>query len=423
MMEILSRTKDSATSEYLPWDKLRYRTPPEGLNHEEWWLGVRMGRMSVLRPLPLTSTDGVPFSYALPDQVLRILDDVTTRASGQIAAPEEVTNPATKNKYIVSSLIEEAITSSQLEGAVTSRRDAKQMIKNKARPRNRSEQMILNNYFAMQHISENQHAEFTPDAICELHRIVTEGTLDDPKSAGNIQRNPDPADRVKVYGDQDQILHTPPPVDELPARLQALCDFANAGSQSNPYVPPVVRALVVHFMAGYDHYFEDGNGRTARALFYWSMLKQGYWLTEFLTISKILKSAHAQYARSFLLSEDDDGDLTHFMIYHLGVIKRALDELNKHLERKASELAAARNWLSGSVGEFNHRQLSLLEGAVKDPTSEFSVNTHQKTHAVSPQTARTDLYDLETRGFLRRIKRGRAFAFLPVPDLYELLTN
>nr|WP_296780300.1 hypothetical protein [Rhodococcus sp. (in: high G+C Gram-positive bacteria)] len=174
-------------------------------------------------------------------------------------------------------------------------------------------------------------------------------------------------------------------------------------------------------MAGYDHYFEDGNGRTARALFYWSMLKQGYWLTEYLTISKILKSAHAQYARSFLLSEDDGGDLTHFIIYHLGVIQRALDDLNDHLARKASELAAARNWLSDSVGDFNHRQVSLLEGAVKDPSSEFSVNTHQRSHAVALQTARSDLYDLENRGFLRRIKRGRAFAFLPVADLHDRL--
>lgn len=239
----MTQTQDLSTAEYLPWDKLRYKTPPEGLSHEEWWLGIRLGRSSMLRPLPLTTIAGSPFSYALPDQVLRILDDVSTRASGQIAAPEEVTNPATKNRYIVSSLIEEAITSSQLEGAVTSRRDAKRMIKNNDRPRDLSEQMILNNYHAMQHISENQHAEFTPAAICELHRIVTEGTLDDPRSAGNLQQNPDPADRVKVYGDQDQVLHSPPPVEELPVRLQALCEFANAASRSDPYVPPVVRAL------------------------------------------------------------------------------------------------------------------------------------------------------------------------------------
>ncbi|RMB79073.1 Fic family protein [Rhodococcus sp. SBT000017] len=423
MFEIMQLTSDVATGEYMAWDRLRYKTPPEGLTHEEWWFGVKVARSSLLRPLPLQSVDGTFFSYALPDQVLRLLDDVTKRASGQIAAPEEITNSATKNKYVVSSLIEEAITSSQLEGAVTSRRDAKKMIKNKSRPRNRSEQMILNNFHAMQHISENQHAEFTPEAICELHRIVTDGTLDNPDAAGTIQSDPDPADRVRVYGEQDQVLHAPPPVDELPGRLQTLCEFANAGPESDPYVPPVVRALTVHFMAGYDHYFEDGNGRTARALFYWSMLKQGYWLTEYLTISRILNTAHAQYARSFLLSEDDGGDLTHFIIYHLGIIQRALNDLNEHLERKASELASARDWLSGAHGELNHRQINLLEGAVKNAANDYTVNSHQRTHGVAMQTARSDLYDLERRGFLTKVKRGKAFVFLPAPDLHERLTE
>ena len=68
---------------------------------------------------------------------------------------------------------------------------------------------------------------------------------------------------------------------------------------------PVLRATLpaIHFMVGYDHYFEDGNGRTARAFFYWSMLRQGYWLAEFLSISRVLRAAPARYARSFLLTE------------------------------------------------------------------------------------------------------------------------
>jgi Fic family protein len=277
--------------------------------------------------------------------------------------------------------------------------------------------MILNNYNAMLFISENKHAQFTPETVCELHRIVTEKTLDNPEAAGKLQSNPDPTDRVKVYDEQANVLHAPPPVHELPGRLQALCDFANAEQDSDPYVPPVVRALTVHFMAGHDHYFEDGNGRTARALFYWSMLKQGYWLTEYLTISRILKTAPAQYARSFLLTEQDEGDLTHFVIYHLNVFRRALDELNIYLERKVQELRDTRTVLSSVPGDFNYRQLSLLESAVRNPSNEYTVRSHMKNHGVVEQTARTDLYDLEGRGLLQRYKVGKQFVFTSVPDL------
>lgn len=423
LFRLLDTRQDSSSEPYLPWDKIRYKTPPPGLTHEEWWLGIRMARDAMLRKLPLKALDGSEFSYALPDEVLRLLDEVTQRASGQIATPEQIANPATRDGYVISSLIEEAITSSQLEGASTSRRDAKRMITYGSVPRNRSEQMILNNYYAMRHVSENRNADFTPDTICELHEIVTKGTLDNPESAGRVQNNPDPADRVKIFDEEERVLHVPPPVSELPGRLRALCDFANGHSDSGPYVPPVVRALAIHFMAGHDHYFEDGNGRTARALFYWSMLKNGYWLTEHLTISKILKKAPGQYTRAFILTEQDGGDLTHFLIYQLGVIKRALDELDEYLAKRVRDLHEARSLMAKFPGEFNHRQLDLLESAAKNPGNVFTVRSHVRSHGVSHQTARNDLQDLELRQILLRRKSGREFVWLPAPNMLELLDS
>lgn len=288
-------------------------------------------------------------------------------------------------------------------------------------PKDRSQQMILNNYRAMQRIREISHLPFTPDRICEIHRIVTEKTLNDPASAGQMQSNPDPADRVKILDEEDRLLHQPPPVEELPVRIQRLCDFANADINSNPYVPPVVRALTVHFMMGYDHYFEDGNGRTARALFYWSMLKQGYWLTEHLAISLILKEAPAKYARSFIYTEQDDGDLTYFFIYHLDVIRRALEALHKYLHKKSVELQHARSLLVGGPRGFNHRQVALVQSATRDPSNYYTAESHMNYHGVSKQTARNDLYDLEKRGLLERTKLGKQFAWVPRPDMLKAL--
>jgi Fic family protein len=53
------------------------------------------------------------------------------------------------------------------------------------------------------------------------------------------------------------------------------------------FIHPVVRAIILHFMIGCGHLFVDGNGRTARALFYWSVLHQKYRLMEFISISCI----------------------------------------------------------------------------------------------------------------------------------------
>ena len=423
---VLSAMVDHATppvdAEYLSWDKMRHLEPPPDVTHEQWWLAVKLARRSVARQISgLVDVDGQAFSYALPDQLLQGIDEVNSNARGNIAISEQVTNPSTRDRYLVSSLIEEAITSSQLEGASTTRRVAKEMIRTGREPVTKDERMILNNYAAMRYVADLAQSEvdLTPGHITTIHRIVTDGTLDRPDSAGVVQSNQD--ERVSVWGDGDQLLHRPPPVDQLAARLEALCAFANG--RDSAYMPPVLRAITVHFMMGYDHYFEDGNGRTARAAFYWSMLRQGYWLTEFLTISKILKKAPGQYARSFLLTEDDDGDLTYFFLYHLRVILRAITDLHEHLARKAEEVHNLQRTIRAHPGEFNYRQLALLEHAIRNPDANYTSQSHATSHGTSNETARQDLTALEGRGLLDRVKVGRKFVWMPADNLERRLRS
>jgi Fic family protein len=172
---------------------------------------------------------------------------------------------------------------------------------------------------------------------------------------------------------------------------------------------------------GYDHYFEDGNGRTARALFYWSMLRQGFWVTEYLTISRLLKTAPTKYARSFLLTEQDDGDLTYFFEYHLQLIQRSIFDLNGYLSRKVKELREAQVLLAVAPGSFNHRQIALLERAIKNPDGFFTVQSHGNSHNVAPETARRDLLELQSRRLLQRVTISRRHVWSPAPNLMEAM--
>ena len=144
-----------ADDEYIHWDKLRHLDPPEGLNRDEWWLGIKFRRMAELRFLPLTDPEGAPFTYGLPDTVLRALHHIDQRCSGEVAMDEVVTSEREAGqRFLVNSLMEEAIRSSQLEGATTSRKVAKEMLRTGRQPRNRSERMISNNYRALQFMRE-----------------------------------------------------------------------------------------------------------------------------------------------------------------------------------------------------------------------------------------------------------------------------
>ena len=411
--------RSAATEPYLPWDKIRFKSPPDGLTREEWWISIKLARSGMQRALPLKDENGVHFSYAIPDEVLRLLNEIDRHASGQITLGEEVTNPSTRDRYIVNSLIEEAINSSQLEGASTTRQVAKEMIKTGRQPRDKSERMVLNNYRVMLKARDLQKEKLTPELVLELHRVVTEGTLDNPEAAGRIQNEGEP--RVAIFDNFGSLLHAPPPAGELRDRLTLMCGFANGEVGDEVYVHPVVRAIILHFWLGYDHPFEDGNGRTARAIFYWSMLSQGYWLAEFLSISRILKKAPAQYARSFLYTETDENDLTYFIVYQLNVVRRAIVDLREYLRKKMTEIRDVRQLLDSSGASFNHRQLALLTAATRDPDATFTIASHALSHNVVHETARNDLRNLEERGFLRRETRGHTFWYRPVADLAQRL--
>ena len=402
--------------DYLHWDKLRHLTPPGTLTAEEWWLGIKLRRQGLLKPLPLFDKSGQPFRFGVPDLVQAELHDIDVGAGRSIGIPEPITNPQTRDKYLVRSLIEEAITSSQLEGAATTREVAKEMIRTGRRPRDTSERMILNNYLTMQRIVELKGESLSPKLVFTIHRLVTEKTLDDPTAAGRF-RSPD---EKRIVGDDfGEIFHTPPAAGELAGRLQAMCDFAN-GKTPGFFVHPAVRAILLHFWLAYDHPFVDGNGRTARALFYWSMLHADYWLFEFISISSILKKAPARYGLSFLHSETDDNDLTYFIVAQTKVIRRAIDGLHSYINQKTVEVREVEARVR-ALDLFNHRQADLIRHALKHTFQEYTIGSHGKSHNVVYQTARTDLLDLKARGVLEHKKRGKKMIFTVPADLADRL--
>jgi Fic family protein len=407
-------------NDYVHWDKLRHLDPPAELTREAWWMAIKIARKNASRPLPLTDERQQAFTYNLPDPVLRRLHVVDQRCAGEIRMPEVVTGDSqAQQQYLVNSLMEEAIRSSQLEGASTSRRAAKELLRSGRAPMDRSERMIVNNYLAMRYMREEMGPELTPGAVLELQRILTDGTLDDPSAGGRLQRVDD--ERVAVVDPQDaSILHQPPPAEQLPQRLQALCDFANGKTDGDVFVHPVVRAILLHFWLAYDHPFEDGNGRTARVLFFWSLRTQGYWLVEYLSISKILREAPGQYNKAFLYTETDDGDTTYFLLHQLEVIEKAINQLDRYLQRKVAEVRDVDKLVRGH-GAFNHRQTALISGALRNPDRVYTFGTHAASHGVTHETARTDLRDLADRRLLDTERAGRLYRFRPAADLAERL--
>jgi Fic family protein len=406
------RHEKSLHSKYLHWDQLRRYPPPEGFTSKDWWLGVKMQRSGVLREIPLTDSAQKSFKFWVPDLVMEKLHDIDCGSGAMINIPARITNSQTRDQYIIRSLMEEAITSSQLEGAATTREVAKEMIRTGRPPRDKDERMIANNFATMQRIMDLKKQPLSADMVFEIHRLVTDQTLDSPDGAGRFRKSEEP---ITVENQDGEVFHQPPPSSELPERLKLMCDFAN-GATPDYFIHPVIRAIILHFWLAYDHPFVDGNGRTARALFYWAMLRHRYWLFEFISISAVLRRAPIKYGLSFLYTETDDNDLTYFIVAQTKVIAAAIQKLHEYIDGKTSELHELESHLR-ALNLFNHRQVDLIRHALKHPFQQYLIESHRLSHNTSYETARTDLLDLSSRGVFGLIKRGRQMIFTVPNDL------
>lgn len=418
LRKLVSMRSLGPSARYVHWDKLVHLDPPEGLTHREWWLALKVARSAATKRLPmLVDKTGEAFNYTLADPVPEYLHEIDLRAGGRAETPSQVTNPETRDQYHVESLIEEAITSSQLEGATTTRRVAEQLIRSGRKPSDRSETMIFNNYLTMKRIGSLKGGKLSPDLIFQIHDRVSRDTLDDDSACGRLRT----AEEEVLVGDEEgRIFHRPPDARELPSRIDLMCRFAN-GEPEGVFIHPVLRSIILHFWLGYDHPFVDGNGRCARALFYWSMLHHGYWLCEYMSISQILLKAPSKYARSFLYTETDDNDLTYFLLYHLTVIRRSIDELHRFIDSRTRQSKALESRVKSLI-DLNHRQRAVLGHALRHPGQTYTINTHKISHNVVYQTARTDLLNLKSRGMLDARKQGKTWVFTAPEDLEGRLT-
>lgn len=399
---------------YLHWDKLRHLEPPAGLTHEEWWAAIKLSRNAGSHALPLVDKNGKAFTFTTPPAVLDELHNLDRQAAGNVTWKPMTESPAQKT-YLIRSLIEEAITSSQLEGATATRDIAKEMIRQGRAPGTKDERMIMNNYRAMRHIRDHKEDRLTPEYVLELHRILTDQTLDDPQDAGRLRRS----DSYGVYEVRtNELAHQPPHFAELPGRLERLCWFAN---DFNPdyFLHPLLKAMLLHFMLAYDHPFTDGNGRTARALFYRYAVKE-YWLMEYISISAEIKKAPFKYGQAFLCTETDEGDTTYFIIHQLQTIKNAITSLHDYINARFREYENVEQTIAKNARlrrHLNHRQIDVIRDALKNPGKGYSFEGHAATHGVARQSARTDLLGLAKLRLLVMKREGRRVMFYAPADI------
>lgn len=377
--------------EYLYWDKIKYKKTH--LSAEELWTAVKFDRWLKSKTITLGRYN---FSYYATDYIQKLLHHFDLHIGGILGSNIGIAE-TDKTKFVINSIMEEAISSSQMEGAVTTRKVAKEMIQKERKPKNKSEQMILNNFHTMRHIVQHKSDDLSPDTLLHIHKLISNNTLDEKAEEGVFRED----NNIFVANHStDEIVHTPPPHHELTGLISDLCRFFNEDGSN--FIHPIIKGIIIHFMIGWIHPFTDGNGRTARALFYWYMLKKGYWLTEYLSISRIIKDTKVQYEKAYIYSEIDNNDMSYFITYHVKTMEKAFDALKVYIGRKQREVMQAAKFVK--IPGVNERMAQLLKVMYEDADRIFTPKEVENRFSISSFTARADLRQLVELGFMEVIQ-------------------
>ena len=415
LSDIAKERINDINERYLYWSDAKYRAADTGLSAEELWRTAKCIRQ--MKDVPVWPEFGLHF--ALNNSMQRLCQRFDMDFGGSWGSMKLFpTDKKNQELYLISSIMEEAISSSQMEGAATTRKVAKEMLRKKLAPRDRSQQMILNNYQTIQFIVENKNQPLTKELLLQIHALMTANTLNDESMSGHLRDNDDVVVGNSITG---EVVHQPPSHVLLDKFVRDLCHFFNS-TDSEIFIHPIIRALVVHFLIAYYHPFGDGNGRTARALFYWYMLKEDYWLTQYLSISRIIYKTKAKYEKSFIYTENDNNDIGYFITYNLDVLSKAFDELRRYLRKKQAEQRRKDRFMH--IGDVSPKQAEIIrmfydEGDITLQAKDIAIR-----FGVSRVAAKGYLDGLVKRGILERIKLdGRTQGYIRSDNFNELIAS
>ena len=244
-------------------------------------------------------------------------------------------------RFLVNSLMEEAIRSSQLEGATTSRRSREGDAAGPgASHRDRSERMIANNYRALQFMREEMGDDADPGvdprAAPDRHRGNPRRSRRRPGGCSGPAKK-----RVAVFDRDDGRRRSTGrrPPSSFPSAWSSSAHFANEGEDGEPVHPSGAQGDPPALLARLRPSIR-GRKRPDRAdplLLGDASAAATGWPSTCRSRRSSARRPPSTRAPSWR-PRPTSGDTTYFLIHQLRLIERAIDDLHLYLQRKIAEV-------------------------------------------------------------------------------------
>ena len=386
---------EAFTHRYLTRQEVLYRVTPRE-NMDVFWPQLLEARKKYAIGTPLRDKSGNEFWLALIPELTASITYVEDIGKHELFA---MVQGELAHSIILDAILDEAFYSSVIEGAFSTKQRTVELIATKSKPANKSEQMIFNNYKALQFVLENLDKPLDEDIILSIYRLVTEDTLETADVVERYRNGP-----VYVWdAGLNKAIYEGPAYSNVPSMMSALIEFVHDDTDG---IHPMIKACILHFYFVYIHPFFDGNGRTARAISYMYLLQRGYSFFKFFSISSIVREQKARYYKAIMDAENPEADLTYFVLSYTSMvmdsIKQVLVRFEKEFHTKIVQDCMGKLGVALST-----RQEKSIDSLVKGKKAFLTVEDYTKRFKVAYETGRSDLYQLVDFGLLTKTKTGK----------------
>lgn len=395
---------------YADWNKVQHmHLSMNGITQGQVWEKIKQSRnQGFTRQIVLGE---YTFSWSVSNAMEEWLHEMDIIAG---ATDKLVNRQKKQHPYFVNALIEESLGSAQLAGLVTSKKAARELLLKKKIPANTHEQAIQNIYTALKTIHVIKHEKLDRASFLQLHAIVIKN-MATYKATGRFRTN----NKYDTAFINTEAAYKAPESKSLDNLMQEVYDFFNEDKKPF-FIHPIIKAAIIQYLVTFIRPFKDGNGRMARMLAYWYLLRKNYEMMQYVSTSAIIYKFKLPYPKSFVQVQRDK-DVGYFIHLQLQALRMAVKSVQEQI-KKTQPLKLANAF--SAVKDINERQAAVLQWLLDDAEKVITIRELRSAFGVSKETARTDLTILAEKNWLQYFNLNKkTYAFIKSAAFDTLYNN
>ncbi len=305
----------------------------------------------------------------------------------------------TLNTLVEIAKIQSTGASNRIEGINTTDKRLEELVRDKAMPRNRTEQEIAGYRDVLATIHESyEYINPRPNIILQLHRQLY--SFSQSAVGGSYKNSDNYISEVDAEGNES-VRFQPVPAYLTANAVDNLCtafiESINKGEHDALLLIPM---FILDFLC--IHPFNDGNGQMSRLLTLLLFYRAGYIVGKYISLEKLIESSKETYYEVLQNSSvgwhDNENNYTPFVSYYLGILQKAYSEFEERLEhlryRNYSKPDRIKAVIDRKIGKISKKEIM------------------ESCPDISKVTIERTLTSLVKEGYLVKIGGGRSIAYV-----------